>query len=205
MAKEAIRFFDVHIIGVKPLLMHNGELADPLNPWSKKLKECTGKRKKSDEDHEKIAEIEFKGGLYYDEKIGPYIPGHMLDAALKNGAKKHRLGTIFDSCVSVTADMYPLIYTGPRTPDALWTDKRFVDRRTCGVQTARVIRTRPRFDSWELKFQIRVIPCEVNPDDIQKAVINAGIYGALGDFRPKFGAFDLQDFKEVAAPKARAA
>ncbi len=192
-----IRKFMVVIEGAS-LLMHNGQLADPLNTWSKALKEHTSKRKKSDEDHEKIAEVEFQGGLYFDDKLGPYIPGHMLDAVIVGGAKKKRLGTIFESCVRTTQDIYKLDYKGPRTREKLWAEPKFRDRRACGVQAARVIRTRPKFTDWTVTFDLELFPSELNPGNVKQAIVDAGVYSGIGDFRPKFGLFTVKGFEEVA-------
>jgi len=57
-----------------PLVMHNGRLADQLNPLAKRLKSLAAKRKKSDDDLMEIQRVEWEGGLYYDPKIGPYVP-----------------------------------------------------------------------------------------------------------------------------------
>lgn len=197
--EETSRYFLVKIQGDQ-LLMHNGQLADPLNEHTKRLKEFTSKKKKSDEDHIKIGEIEFQGGLYFDDTIGPYIPDVAIDAVLKEGAKKKRLGTIFESCVRCIDDMVPIQYKGPRTREGLWKDPKFRDRRGCGVQQARVIRTRPKFTDWSLEFTIQVFPCELNPENIRQAIKDAGTYVGLCDFRPRFGLFKLVDFKEVADP-----
>lgn len=191
-----IQKFNVTIEG-PAMLMHNGQLADPLNEWTKALKEHTAKRKKGDEDHEKIAEVEFQGGLYFDDKLGPYIPGHMLDAVLVEGARKKKLGTIFESCVRTTLDAYPLTYEGPRTRAKLWADKKFRDRRGCGVQTSRVIRTRPKFTDWSVTFDVSLFPCEVNPSSVEQALVDAGMYVGLGDHRPRFGLFVVKSFKEA--------
>lgn len=198
---DELRKFKVTIAG-NALLMHNGGLADPLSDWAKRLKQETSKRKKSDDDHEKIAEIEFHGGLYFDEKLGPVIPGHVLDAAIMGGAKKKRLGTIFESCVRTGAEVYKLDYKGPRTREKLWEDPRFRDRRGCGVQNARIIRTRPKFTDWSVTFDVTLFPCELNPANIKQAIADAGTYCGIGDFRPRFGLFTVKDFEEVAVKSA---
>lgn len=189
-----VRYFTILIAGAE-MLMHNSQLADPLNPFTKQLKAISAKRKKSDQDHEEMGRVEFQGGLYFNEKIGPFIPRHMINALLVNGARKKKLGTIFESCVKATQSMFPLIYKGPRTREALWADPQFRDRRCVGVQQARVIRTRPRFTDWELEFEVALIPCELNPENIKDAVRDAGLYCGLGDGRPEFGQFTLKGFR----------
>ena len=72
-----------------PMLMHNGQTADPLNHWSKSMKQVSGKRKKTDADYEELAKIEFFAALYID-KTGPIIPSANIDSMLVNAAKKLR-------------------------------------------------------------------------------------------------------------------
>src|SRR6056300_958121 len=80
------------IIGTRPLLMHADIFTDPLNPLTKTHKALTSKRKKTDEDYEAIAKSEWRGGMYYDDDLGPYIPGVMLEAAMVSGGKLSKLG-----------------------------------------------------------------------------------------------------------------
>ena len=67
--------FRITITGTAPLLMHNGRLANPLDPSTQALKSLTSKRKKTDDDLFDIARAEFLGGLYIDPDVGPYVPG----------------------------------------------------------------------------------------------------------------------------------
>lgn len=192
MANE-FQLFNVEIAG-KRMLMHNGQLADPLNEYAKALKEVTSKRKKSDADHEESARREFQGGLYFDEKAGPYIPDLVLVSMLVEGAKKRKLGKAFTATVSVVDEVNPLLYQGPRTRESLWNDRSFVDRRGAVVGTSRIMRTRPKFTDWSLRFQVSLLKSELNAADIEAALTDAGLYVGLGDHRPAFGKFMLRSF-----------
>ncbi len=197
-AKEGPRLFRATIEGTGSLLMHNGQLANPRNPWSKKIKEYSSKRKKTDEDHEKIAELEFQGGLYFDDEMGPFIPSEAIEGMMKAGAKKKKLGKAFASCVLTEGERFKLNYKGPRDRDGLWKDENFHHECLAVVGMARVVRTRARFRAWSVTFDISLIPGEVNPVDIEAAIEDAGKYCGLCDYRPKFGRFALKEFKEVA-------
>ena len=52
------------LTSVAPLLMHNGQLSDPLNPWAQAIKRITDKRKKTLADLEEVGRLEWYGGLY---------------------------------------------------------------------------------------------------------------------------------------------
>ena len=73
------------IIGVSPLLLHNGQLADPLDEQVRAIAQVTAKRRKTEADHHRLAELEFKGSLYLREGR-PCIPEEMMEAALVEAA-----------------------------------------------------------------------------------------------------------------------
>ena len=83
---------EVHIQGVVPLILHNGQLVNPLNPISKEMKKISSKRAKTESDYEELARLEFMGSLYLNEKKEPVIPGECIEATLINAAKKSKKG-----------------------------------------------------------------------------------------------------------------
>ena len=177
------------IEGVAPLYMHNGQLADPLNKWAKLLKELSSKRKKTDADHEEMSRIEFLGGLYLDGDGHPCIPGECIESMLINGAKAQKLGAHFKRFVFCPDASCKLKYSGPKTAEGLWQDERFVSRVGARVGTARVMRTRPYFERWAVEFP--VVYDELNKNDIDSAVVEAGRSIGLMDWRPKYGRFNV--------------
>jgi hypothetical protein len=177
------------IRGVAPLIVHNGQLADPLNPFAKALKEVTSTRKKTDDDYERMAEIEFRGGLYVDEAGSPVIPGESIEAALVEGAKKNKLGKVAKASIIVDGNI-PIIYDGPRDADSLWSDPKFRKTVAVRVGTARVMRTRPIFYDWSLKFEIQFLPDQINKREVAQILESAGMCG-LGTWRPRFGRFQV--------------
>lgn len=63
-----------HIRSTRPLLMQSETLANPLSPVTKGHKEVAGKRKKSEDDYLWLLHSEWKASMYYDAKLGPYLP-----------------------------------------------------------------------------------------------------------------------------------
>jgi hypothetical protein len=186
-------FIDVRVV-VPKMLMHNEQLADPLNEYTKSLKSVTSKRKKTDDDHIEIARIEFQGGLYHDDKLGPYIPDKWLHSMLIEGARRNKMGKEFESFIQIEQEMCPIIYKGPRDREKLWKEK-FYDRRCVGNQQNRVVRTRPRFMNAAIDFCIVVL--EGGPDVavVREAIDVAGVAVGLGDGRPRFaGKFNVEKF-----------
>lgn len=177
--------------GIRPLIVHNGQLADPLNKYSRLLKDVTSKRKKTDADHEEMARIEFEGGLYWDDKEGPVMPQDCIEATICAGAKKSRIGKDVQAAVFVKDDVVPIRYDGPRTVEGLWKDRaRFVMRKAVKVTTSKVMRTRPMFPTgWKITFTVDFDDSIINEAAIKKAMIDAGALVGLCDWRPRFGRF----------------
>ncbi|MCJ2084601.1 hypothetical protein MKK88_01140 [Methylobacterium sp. E-005] len=186
MSYQRMKF---RLTGVSPLLMHNGRLANPLDPMAKALKAVSSKRAKTDADHEEMARVEFLGGLYVGDD-GPCIPGELIEAALIAAAKKSKRGPQAKSGLLSDAN-HRLDYAGPREPDALWCDENY--RLTAGVRVgqARVMRTRPIFRDWSAEIFVDFLPGQLNRAEVAEMVRVAGEIVGLGDWRPRFGRFKV--------------
>lgn len=178
------------LTGASPLVMHNGQLANPLNSFAKAMKRVSSKRAKTDADHEELARLEFLGGLYVGED-GPCIPGELVEAALIVAAKKSKRGP--QAKVGLLSDgNHRLDYDGPRDTDALWADERF--RLVAGVRVgqARVMRTRPIFRDWSATIFVDFLPGQLNRAEVAEMVRTAGEVVGFGDWRPRFGRFTAE-------------
>jgi len=185
-----------HVKGLVPCLMHNGQLADPLNKWAVELKRVTAKRKKTEDDIVEMARIEHAAGLYLDvNDENPQWPSMNIMAMVCAGARKSKEGKVAQSGILVVGHA-PLIYKGPKTIEGLWNDKRFVDRSKVKVGQASVMRTRPVFPDWELKFAIEYSPDLVQRDRLEEWVEVAGRQVGLSDWRPTYGRFEVIEVTE---------
>jgi hypothetical protein len=137
-----------------------------------------------------MGRLEFHGSLYLDDDSRLVMPGENIERMLVDAAKKQRLGREFTSAI-ICDGLWPIEYEGPKSADDLWKDKRFVDRRAVKVQTSRVIRTRPKFNVWSLSFVVDFLPSVLNRDQVRDALVVAGRIVGLGDYRPKFGRFEI--------------
>jgi len=184
-------FIEFRIEGISPLLMHNGQLANPLNPLVKQMKSLTGLRKKSDEVHIELSRLEFRAGLYVSSDGQVEIPSEVLESSIIEGAKKSKLGKQFKSSICIN-DSSPLDYGENLSVDELWErHEEFADVRPVKVGQSRVMRTRPIFRDWRLSFRVDYNPELVNPEQIVLAVQDAGSQVGLCDYRPKFGRFQI--------------
>jgi hypothetical protein len=180
----------VTIRGVSPFLSHNGQTADPLNAFSKQLKAVTSKRKKTDEDYAEMSRIEWHAGLYVNADGYVVLPATLMESCLVEGAKKSKLGKAFKSAVFIDADSLMKIGTTKKAAE-LWEDARYRDVRGVRVGTSRVMRTRPIFHNWEADVEIMFDDEQVNQADVEQALNDAGSKCGVGDFRPRFGRFDV--------------
>lgn len=178
--------------GTAPLLMHNIQLADPLNPIVRAMKEISGKRKKTDEDLLRLAELEFKGGLYMTDELGPYVPGVNVEKCLVEGARITKQGKQVERGLFVIDNESPLLYKGPRTAEALWADESFRSRLAVKVAQARVQRTRPIFRDWALEVTAEVDSALLNLESVASIASDAGSMVGIGDYRPRYGRFTTE-------------
>ena len=179
------------IKGVSPLILHNGQTADPTNKFARSMKEISGKRKKTDEDYAEMSRIEWHAGLYVNAAKKIIIPAVCLEAAVYDGAKKSKLGKAFKSAVFVEDDA--ILDIGKKYGEAtdLWKDEQYRDVRGVRVGQARVMRTRPIFYQWSCSFAISYDDEQVNLADVTRAVNDAGSKSGIGDFRPRYGRFEV--------------
>ena len=179
------------IKGMSPLMCHNGELANPQNAIVKEMKKITSKRKKTDDDLNELADLEWMGGLYVNDDGIPCIPSNLLKATLVNSAKKSRLGKQFTAGLFIS-DSPVIQHTGQeRTVEELRTDPKHRDQRMVKVQTSKLLRTRPIFPDWKLTFEVAYMPDQIDERDLDQAMETAGYIIGLGDYRPEFGRFEV--------------
>lgn len=182
----------LRITGTAPLLLQSDRLANPLHPLTKQLKAISGKKKKTDADHEDMAKIEFVGSLYFDDEIGPYLPTENIDASVAAGAAMIKRKTDIKRAYMTLGERVPLRYSGPRTIEKLMDDSRFIDARSVVIGQRRVMRTRPVFRGWSCEFEAMFDPLVIGREDLLDAVTRAGRYIGVGTYRPRFGRFDVE-------------
>ena len=188
-----IHELNFRIVGVSPLLMHNGQLADQSNVWTRKIKEISSKRKKVDSDYEEMARLEWLGSLYLYNKE-PCIPGYVMEGCLigKGGAaRKERMGKEAAAGLWVLDD-FPLEYEGLRDPNELWEDEAFRFQALVSVNSSRVMRTRPIFKNWAANIKVQFDDELVDEESARRWPEVAGAQVGLMDWRPKFGRFVVE-------------
>lgn len=197
----------VRVKGISPLMLHNVRLANPLDPIVKEIKRISGKKAKTDSDHELLAQLEWLGGLYTTEGgtfevtkeavtisgFGqPCIPGEMVEAALRNAARKHKLGKQFEAGLICDGN-WPIAGNGStgKTVAQLAQDENYRDIRRVAMMGRSIMRCRPIFHKWEVAFTLNYLPTLINAEQIIDTLMLAGQVACFGDYRPKYGRFEI--------------
>lgn len=175
--------------GVSPLIMHNCQCVNPLHPITKEMKKYTSKRKKTEEEYNILSNLEWEAGAYWKDGLGLYIPAENVEATIRNGAKVNKKGTDVEKYVNVTDLYIPFNYGENLSKEELIQDLRYRDCRIMCVKQQRIPRTRPRFDQWNIAFNLMYNEEKIDLDVIVNAMEYAGNYVGLCDSRPKYGKF----------------
>jgi hypothetical protein len=183
--------------GDADLLMHNNRTVNPLDPMTQSIKAYTSKRKKTEDDIASIMRLEWEAGLYYDPDLGPYIPAVNVEICLRDAAKINRQGANITRGVVVTGDKLVLQYDGPRGLGGRIHDlyeANLKDYRVVGNQQNSIMRCRPKFPlGWSVEVPISFEPSVMDRDDLIDIADRAGALIGLGDYRPRYGRFSVEE------------
>jgi len=181
--KELIMSYsvDVKIEGTSPLLQHRFDVEN---------KERKSKRKAGSVDYSD----EVEKAIYRDEAGQIYQPASHIEGALMKAAVNFQIS---GKGKKTYKDLIKMVIVEPFAIPHLQ-DKFKVDRHAVVVNRARIIRCRPRFDQWSLKFTMLVQEDQLPIEVLQEILEYAGRLVGIGDWRPRFGRFRIVEFKKVA-------
>ena len=174
----------VKIVGITPLLLHNGRTSNPLDPFAKKMKSLTSKRNKTEEDIEAILAVQWEAGLYWDDKIGVYMPSENLFAAFHKAAKKHKLGNKCSGLSFPDPIGYPIVAENSTDFSALKNDPNNKFVKTVVVQKSKTISCRPIFHNWRLHFEIEFEKSMFDANEIKTFLLTLSNRVGLGVWTP---------------------
>lgn len=183
------------IEGVAPLMQHRYPLPDLAN-LSKGANKSTGAKDYT---------IEWKEYFYADGSGQIYQPASHIEGALIKAAVGFKVtgkrGKTYKDLFSANVFIDPvnIPHVGFTVPDELDTDADkplYLDARPVVVQRARVVRIRPTFaPGWKLSFEVQVADDEIQPGLLQDVLTLAGKTVGIGDYRPRFGRFNVTHFE----------
>ena len=187
----------IKITGIRPLVLHNGLMADPTNPYTIAIKKITskGSKKLTEHDYAERDRLEWEAGLYWSDEIGGIaIPSDNLERCIQEGAKKNRLGKDFAAAVFVQESEVEVVHRlSGKTKERINAEPGYTLRKGVKVQLSRIIRIRPLIPTgWTMTFTVEFDESIVNKQAVATALTEAGSLVGLGDWRPKFGRFTVE-------------
>jgi hypothetical protein len=185
--------YEITLEGKTPLIQHSDRLADPLDEATKEMKKVSSKRVKTEADHALMSWLEFKASLYFGADGQIVVPASNLVKALVEGARVTKSGPKVERGVTVQGIEFPLDYEGPTTPEGLYADASFVDRRSVKVGQSKVMRTRPLFSEWGVTFEVLTDDAICGKDDVIDIATNAGnLIGLMDNRKNGYGRFTAE-------------
>ena len=190
--EEIMETLKVKIIGESPLLMHNKTGIDVFNPLVKQFKTLSKTKNKTEADLLELRRMEWIMGLYTkNNKI--ILPGEIIEATMKEAAKKFKLGKEVTKAVQCLDDAevdYPekklslaKLY---ENPDYVFVASAVVDRK-------RIVRVRPILPTWSIIVNIMYDKTRLDRGRVVDILREAGSYVGFCDWRPRFGRFRVEE------------
>lgn len=183
------------IEGIAPLMQHRFPMPD-FSSMSKGGQKSTGSKDYTQE---------WKDYFYADGDGQIYQPASHIEGALIKAAVGFKVagkrGKTYKDLfqANIFVDPINIPHLGFCVPDELDTDADkplYLDARPVVVQRARVVRIRPCFKAgWQLSFEIQVIDDEIQPGLLHDVLTLAGKTVGIGDYRPRFGRFNVVGFQ----------
>lgn len=181
------------LTGQRPLLMHNGRLANPIDPWTRQLKAITGKRRKTDEDLIAMMRVEARGGAYETADGLLAMPSENVWRALYDAAKAFKRGEDIKRGLVTDGSVVPLFIDGKSVDvDEFLSVPEHIDYRPVRVQRAKTMRARPLVEGWSCRHEFELLADVIDPRDLVPIVERAGRLVGLGDYRPTYGTFTTE-------------
>ena len=179
---KSIKF---RMTGTCPLMLNNPQTVNPMNEYSKALKELTSKRTKTDDDQNEIFHLKFIASCYYNNKGQYFLPANMIAKSFEAGAKENKLGAKFQRSVFVFNDGILKFDDNGCSPEELWENhsEKYVDIRPVGIM------------KWSLEGELHFDESQLNKSEVWLAMTNAGLRYGIGTYRQCYGRYSITELK----------
>jgi len=168
---------NVKIKGTAPLLLHKFATEEKVSSRAKKVY---------------VPEEEAEKVVYRNEKGQVFIPsthfkGAMIKSAVdfqfkgKKTYKEYIKSGIFieDNEIILTPQEY------------------VVNNMPVVISRSRIMRSRPEFKDWKCEFILEIADEALDYRVVKEILEMAGKYKGVGDFRPEYGRFSVEEFKKL--------
>lgn len=172
---------NIEITGIAPLLQNRF----PMEEHGQNISKATKKVYVPEEEAKKCLYI--RDGVIFQPS--EHIYQSMIRAAtdFKFSGKK-TFKDVITSSIIIEPEEIPIISEKPYE----------IDTRPVVIQRARVLKWRPKFNQWKLKFILTILDdTNLSSNNVKEILEKAGATKGIGDYRPRFGRFMVTEFKEV--------
>jgi hypothetical protein len=183
----------IELSGLKPMLQHNGRLANPLDPYTQVVKSLAAKRKKTDEDLASLLSAEARAAAYetHDSLLG--LPTGNVWASIYNAATAYRRGADIKRALSYQDIIEPVLVDGESVDvEVFLKGIGKVDIRPVAVARAKTLRARPIVHNWSTVHHFDLMEDVIDVRDLVPILGRAGRLVGVGDWRPTYGTFDAR-------------
>lgn len=184
----AIRSLTVSIEGTAPLLCGNVSSSDPLGNASKQKAYFSSKKKKADEDHAALRQIDWIQSGYWQQEgeiiieeaenrvtfvgfANPYIPGSNFQRCIRDGATKWKLGKDTLRAVVVTSNSL-IDYDGPRDAVKMYAHPNF---QLASFTRRGVWVNRLKIPNWSAQFDLDLDDEILSVDQLRRILSMSGL------------------------------
>jgi len=183
------------LTGTRPMLMHNGRLANPLDPHTRAIKAIAGKKKKTDADYANLALLESRGGMY--EAPGDVIglPIENVWTSLRDAGRAFKIGKQIEQALIPSPEIVPLEIDGAtiKCDDYLTDHPERLSYVPVVVNNKRTMRARPIIPvGWQATVSFTLLDDVLQLETLAPAIDRAGRLVGLGDRRPMFGTYTVE-------------
>lgn len=181
------------LTGTRPMLQHNGRMANPIDPFTRQLKALTGKRTKTDEDLVSIMRVEARGACWetVDGLLG--IPNAAIWRCLYDAAKAFKRGEDIKRALNFEDLTVPvLIGESAVTCDEWVSTMEHIDYRPVKLMGRKTMRARPLLREWQSVHVFELFTDVIDARDLVPIIERAGRLVGLGDWRPTYGQFTAE-------------
>ena len=196
---SALTTINVQLVGTKPLLLHNGRLANPLDPYTRDLAAISKKRNKTDDDRYDMMAIEARGGCYETADGLLAFPTANVWRSIYDAAKKYKLGKACTQALFFDDVNEPIYIDGSTVhiDNDNWLQygkvDQTIDYRPVKVGMAKAMRARPVVPAgWVMNHRLALNESELELDSLAPVFVRAGEIIGLGDWRPNYGTYKMK-------------
>lgn len=204
--------YKVLIKGISPLIMHNGEGANPVDPrilpdflqkeFDQKTfleagKNLSKKVGKTEADHSKLAKLGFYSSLYLDRNQKVIYPAKCLEKMIIEQSKEFKVGraslsTKAKRAIFVPKDALLDFHNKNKSLKSLFDLHRYDE--LVKVNMSKTPRTRAIFEKWSCEFTVELATKIIDLSTLKDILSLGEFYGSL-ERRPKFGRYKVVSVK----------